>query len=87
MKFYEFEIAYKGDGVEQLENLGIDSHADTYWDLGSIDLTQVQSFYKSRNDSDSDWTETSVTLTSGEAFTIRIHYDDFKKLIQKEIAK
>lgn len=85
-KFYEFTVAYKSDG-EQLEDLGIKSNGESNWHPGTIDLNEVESFFYARQNDESDYTETTVQMKSGDAFTIKMTYDEFKHIFTKEIAK
>lgn len=53
----------------------------------SIDLSNVESFFLSREDDESDYTETNVQMCSGDSFTVKIPYEAFKEILLKEIAK
>lgn len=76
----EFLVAYKCDGADELESLGIEG-SESNWMPGVIDLDRVESFFHARQNDKSAYTETTVTLHSGDSSTIKMHYNDFKKLI------
>jgi hypothetical protein len=86
-KFYEFLIAYKADGIEELEGLGIKTSDESNWHPGMIDLNEVESFFYARQNDQSEYTETTIQMKSGDAITIKLDYKQFRDLFIKEIAK
>lgn len=79
-KFKEFSVLYSSPQDKALADLGIDKNDEDYLDKCTIDLNEVESFCKCA-DLFNGAEMARVQLRSGDVWTIRCSYEEFKTFV------
>lgn len=79
-RFYEFNIVFVKTQNEVLEGLGIDSELEYFTDKGTIDLNEIEAYWRCERKHEGKETINCQTK-SNSLFTLAITYEAFKALL------